>query len=174
VRRYARKPLRLAEAGQLLWAAQGVTHSEVLRTAPSAGALHPLRTYLVADRVESLVPGLYAYLPSKHCLRALAQACLLSDLTTATWGQDWVGSAAAALVLTADYAPTTARYGERGRRYVHIEVGHAAENAHLQATALGLSSAVVGAFDDRALAGLLGCGASERPLCLVAVGRAPE
>src|SRR3990172_7742041 len=38
VREYAGAPLTRADLGQLLWAAQGITGAEDLRTAPSAGA----------------------------------------------------------------------------------------------------------------------------------------
>lgn len=171
VRHYAPGPLSAAEAGQLLWAAQGITDPDGARTAPSAGGLHPLRAYLVAERVAALEPGIYAYLPARHRLRARGQGCRMASLAAATYGQDWIARAAAVLALTADDARTTARYGERGRRYVEIEAGNAVENAHLQATALGLGAVVVGAFDDAAIARVLGCDRRERPLCMLAVGR---
>jgi nitroreductase len=52
-----------------------------------------------------------------------------------------------------------------------MEVGHAAQNAFLQATALGLGAVVVGAFDDPAMKRLLGLPAEEEPLYLVPFGR---
>ncbi|MCD4840660.1 MAG: nitroreductase family protein [Methanosarcinales archaeon] len=36
------------------------------------------------------------------------------------------------------YERTTRKYGERGVRYMHMEVGHAAQNVYLQAVSLGL------------------------------------
>lgn len=48
IRDYQNTKLELAEIGQLLWAAQGVTDSRGFRTAPSAGALYPLELYVVA------------------------------------------------------------------------------------------------------------------------------
>jgi hypothetical protein len=42
VREFAATPLERAALGQLLWAAQGVTHGQGRRTTPSAGALYPL------------------------------------------------------------------------------------------------------------------------------------
>ncbi|MDY7042447.1 MAG: nitroreductase family protein, partial [Chloroflexota bacterium] len=49
LRHFQDAPLLEAELSQLLWAAQGitrVTHNFGLRTAPSAGALYPVETYL--------------------------------------------------------------------------------------------------------------------------------
>jgi len=170
VRSYGRRRLALEEAAQILWAAQGITHGEGGRTAPSAGGLHPLRAYLVAERVDGLEPGVYAYVARGHRLTEIVRARIVPDLAGAAWGQDWIAAAAAVLVLTAVYARTTDRYGDRGQRYVHMEVGHAAQNAHLQATALGLGAVVVGAFEDAAVAKLIGSDPRERPLCLLPVG----
>ncbi|MGD0695335.1 MAG: nitroreductase family protein [Terriglobia bacterium] len=46
VREFTREALTERELSQLLWAAQGITHAEGLRTAPSAGALYPLALYV--------------------------------------------------------------------------------------------------------------------------------
>ncbi len=63
VRAYSLEPLTLAEVSQLLWAAQGLTHPDGLRTAPSAGALYPLDIYLLAGNVMGLPVGVYHYQP---------------------------------------------------------------------------------------------------------------
>jgi len=46
--RWPAAPVTAAEAGQLLWLAQGVTDAKALCTAPSAVAAYPLMLYLVA------------------------------------------------------------------------------------------------------------------------------
>ena len=74
------------------------------------------------------------------------------------------------IVFTAVYERTTGKYGTRGQRYVHIEVGHAAQNVHLQAISLGLKTVPVGAFDDDYVSQLLGL-EEEVPLYVVVVGK---
>lgn len=73
-------------------------------------------------------------------------------------------------VFTAVYERTTKKYGKRGIPYVHIEVGHAAQNLFLQAQALGLSTVPVGAFRGDQLVEVLKLPASFQPLLLMPVG----
>jgi hypothetical protein len=57
VRTVSPDPLTLAQVGQLLWAAQGITSPDGFRTAPSAGALYPLELHLIAGAVTGLPVG---------------------------------------------------------------------------------------------------------------------
>jgi SagB-type dehydrogenase family enzyme len=171
VRDFQNTTLELAEIGQLLWAAQGITDSRGFRTAPSAGALYPLELYVVVGRVEGLAEGVYHYNPMNHQLMKTNDGDLQDALTQVALSQDCIENASAVFVFTADYERTTKKYGNRGIRYVHIEVGHAAENLFLQAEALGLSTVDVGAFNDDEVAKVLQLPADLRPLLLMPVGR---
>lgn len=73
------------------------------------------------------------------------------DLILATLGQNWVGKDSAVIVLSAVYERTTKKYGERGERYTHTEVGHVSQNIYLQAQSLNLGTVIIGAFYDRAV-----------------------
>jgi SagB-type dehydrogenase family enzyme len=167
VRSYRDEPLALADVAQLLWAAQGVTEpTRGLRTAPSAGALYPLDVYVVAAKVEGLAAGVYRYHPGTHSLTPVKDGDQRDALEEATARQ-----APAVLVISAVYERTTVKYGERGIRYVHMEAGHAAENALLQAVALGLGAVVMGAIDDDAVRQATGMSPTEQPLYVVPVGK---
>lgn len=173
VRTFTDAPLTVAEVSQLLWAAQGVTHADGLRTAPSAGALYPLTVYLVVGNVQALSQGIYTYQPQKHALLRVIVGDKRAELSAAALEQSWVQESAVVIVLSAIYERTTARYGERGRRYVHIEVGHAAQNIQLQAVSLNLGTVVVGAFDDRKVQRIMQLTTREVALSLMPVGRMP-
>jgi SagB-type dehydrogenase family enzyme len=170
-RSYAEAPLSLAEVAQLLWAAQGVTHSEGLRTAPSAGALYPLEVHLVAGEVSGLSPGVYRYDPERHRLFRQLEGDLRGALAEKALEQSWVAEAPALLVITAVVRRTARKYGRRAERYALIEAGHAAQNVYLQAEALGLGTVLVGAFEDEPLGRLLRLPPGERPIGLLPVGR---
>jgi SagB-type dehydrogenase family enzyme len=170
VRDYAGRQLGLDDVGQLLWAAQGVTSSDGGRTAPSAGALYPLEVYLVAGSVSGLDAGIYRYHPEEHELIPHASGDVRRALARSAVGQAWIVDAAAVLVITAVYERTRSKYGSRTERYVHVEVGHAAQNIYLQAESLGLGTVMVGAFQDRQVKRVLNLPAREAPLALMPVG----
>lgn len=170
LRDFASTPLELSELGQLLWAAQGITAARSFRTAPSAGALYPLEIFVVAGAVDGLTEGVYRYQPRSHRLEPIAGGDHRQALGQAALGQNWLADAPATIVIAAVYARSTHKYGERGLRYTHVEVGHAAQNLFLQATALGLGTVVVGAFRDDRVSQLLGLARDVRPLALMPVG----
>ena len=171
VRSYKTDPLDLIEISQLLWSAQGITTARGFRTAPSAGALYPLELYVVAGRIENLSPAIYKYSPSQHALLKIISGDKRTELSRAALRQGAIRKAPVVLLFCAVYERTTAKYGRRGIRYVHMEVGHAAQNVCLQAIALGLRTAVIGAFHDEAVKQISQLPTGEQPLYFVAVGR---
>lgn len=172
-RDFASKPLSIEQISQILWAAQGITdEAEGYRAAPSAGALYPLEIYAAVkeDGVENLKAGIYHYLPENHSLEVLSWEDLAGGLAEASLGQSFIADAPVSLVITADYSRTTQKYGERGRRYVYMEAGHAAENIYLQAEALDLGTVTVGAFHEEEIKDLLQIPAEYEPLYVMPVG----
>jgi len=191
-RRYESESLELADLGQLLWAAQGITRPMGesppgfswewrggMRTAPSAGALYPLELYAVVGDVEELEPGVYLYLPVEHALARVASpdpppAPAPDDrreaLSGAALRQLAIRNAPTVLVLAGVVERTAAKYGDRAERYVHIEVGAAAQNVYLECESLELGTVFIGAFDDEAVAGVLGLSGDERAYGMMPIG----
>jgi SagB-type dehydrogenase family enzyme len=113
---------------------------------------------------------MYHYEPKSHQLVRIASGDRRRELASAALHQVWLADAPAAVVITAVLRRTSAKYGDRAERYVHIEAGHAAENVCLQAVALGLGTADVGAFADAEAKRRLGLG-DEEPLLIIPVGK---
>ncbi len=173
IRTYADEPLSLADLSQLLWSAQGITNERGFRTAPSAGATFPLEMFVVVSRVEGLSKGIYHYKPFEHELEFLRADDVLEPLFRACLSQSMILEAGATLVFAAVFERTTARYGNRGERYVFNEIGHASQNVHLQAAALDLGTVVIGAYRDDEVEELLQLGDQYRVLYLMPVGKMP-
>lgn len=140
--------LSLSDISQILWVAQGITYPGGHRTALSAGALYALELFLVTGNINDLPKGVYGYLPEDHKFDRVLEGDKGNDLFGISLRQSAIKGASAVLVFSAVYDKTTVKNGDRGIRYVRIEVGHAAENAFLQAVALNLKTIVIGAFYD--------------------------
>ncbi len=172
-RSYSPKPLTLTQLSQILWAAGGKrvdTTTGASRTVPSAGALYPLEIFVLAGKVENLEKGLYLYHPIDHSLELLKGEDLREELRKSSWGQDFLAEAPVDLVVAAAPSRTTDVYGKRGKRYVHVEVGHVGQNIYLQAEALGLATCAVGAFDDDEVGKVLGLGKRLTPIYILPLG----
>ena len=150
--------------------AQGITHSEGLRTAPRAGALYPLEVYHVAGSVAAAARWHLPIRSERHQLARTVLGDHRRELAAAALYQACIARAPAVVVIAAVYRRTSTKYGDHAERYVHIEAGHAVENVCLQAVAVGLGTTIVGAFSDVEVKRLLGLG-EEEPLLLIPVGK---
>ena len=186
VRRYCAEALLLSQLSQILWSAQGITGGRMFRAAPSAGATYPLeivvfvgRQGVIASEVpmqsgqapEALQAGIYRYEADSHSLSLHKLGDLRPDLAGAALDQEFIIEAPVDIVICALYHRTSSRYGRRGERYVHIEVGHVSENIHLQTIALGLATVEVGAFHDEEVREILGMEERVRPLYIMPLGK---
>lgn len=165
VRQFQDTPLTDAQIGQLLWAAQGITHPDGLRTAPSAGALYPLEVYAATQN------GLFRYQPDDHSLERVLDHDPRPDLHQAALHQDPVLNAPLVIVINAVFARTAQRYGDaRTPQYVYLEAGHAAQNILLQAVAMELGAVPIGAFYEDQIIEALSLPPEQTPLYLIPVG----
>jgi SagB-type dehydrogenase family enzyme len=176
-RSFQPEPLSLANVSFLLWAATGIQRTEKgyeFRTAPSAGALYPVETYLVANNVEGLEQGLYHYNIPDHALEELKLASLGEGLASAALGQKMLAAAPAALVWTGVFARSKWKYAQRAYRYVYLEAGHIAENLALSAASVGLGACHIGAFFDDEVNQVIGVDSVEESVVYLSVVGHPK
>lgn len=149
-REFSGQPLTQDQIAALCWAAQGISDLvQGFRTTPSAGALYPLTVFIIDP------DGLHEYEPKGHVLKKLQAGDLRRPLQAAALDQPAVGAAPVCMVLTMDVSRLASRYGARAERYSLLEVGHAAQNVLLQATALGLVGVPIAALDESQAAKVL-------------------
>lgn len=163
-RQLAPRRLTPVEVGSLLWAGQGITSPDGLRTAPSAGALYPTTLTLVDHR------GVWRYEPGDHALTLVREGDHRARLAAAALGEEAVAEGPATIAVTADPAALAPRYRSRSARYCTLEAGHVAQNILLEAVALGLAAVPVGAFDDDGVRAVVELPPEHLALYLVPVG----
>ncbi len=174
VRRFSSGAISQSQLSQLLWATQGISDSRSkLRTIPSAGASYPLETFVVCgiNGVEDIAEGIYRYNVGSHSLTQHYAGDVRPELAKAALDQQFIYQAPVDIVICALYERTARIYGERGERYVHMEVGHAGQNIYLQATALGLATVAIGAFYDEQVSQVLRLDEPLKPLYIMPVGK---
>jgi len=124
---------------------------EAINLAPSAGDLQAYEVVVVKDPV------------------------LKEELARAASGQDFVSEAPVCFVFVAYPERSSKKYGKRGSELYCIQDATIATTyAMLAATALGLSSTWVGAFDEEAAGRAVGATRNKRPIAILPVGYGAE
>ena len=166
--------LPLGTLSSLLWSTQGITAIEeewYFRAAPSAGALYPIETYILARAVEGLEQGIYHFRPHMFDLEFIKSGDFATLLADAALGQDLIREAQATFIWTAVVARSKWKYRQRAYRYIYMDAGHIGQNLYLAGTAAGLGVCAVGAFFDDQVNDLIGIdGAEETTVYLASVG----
>ena len=168
-------PISKRDLSQLLWAADGLTGGSEgygFRSAPSAGALYPVETYVVANRIDGLDSGIYHYDADSHELELVKSGDFREEISEAALGQVMCSDAAVVFVWTIVFDRCARKYGERANRYVFLDAGHIAQNLLLAAEALGFGACPIAAFRDSAVNEVVGAdGKMESAGYMAAVGR---
>lgn len=171
VRTYSGKPMELAELAALCASSAGKGEGGFALDPLLSGSAPLELTVLVRD-VKTLAPGLYRYHAKTRELELVrtgdfAQACMKACLE-----QEFCGTANAVFFKTIDWDSLAYPDGDRGYRYACLRAGFVGGGLYLQATALGLGACGVGAFEDGAVAQILGLDpAKEVCLYITAVGK---
>lgn len=163
VRKYQDRIIEIEKISQILWSAQG--EKGLKRTVPSAGATYPLEIYVILKD-----KGYFHYDFQKHVLKLITEENISKALARESWDQKFIEEAYLNVLICADYSRTTKRYGERGIRYVYMEVGHCAQNIHLESIALGLVSVPIGAFQDEGVKKVMKLPGNIDPLYIIPIG----
>ena len=174
-RDFKAEPISQRELALLIWACQGVTEKisgYLLRTAPSAGALYPVETYLVINRVDGIESGIYHWNILEQALEQIRAGDFSRQIEQAALGQDMCRYASVVFVWSAIFARSAYKYSDRGYRYIFMDAGHICQNLYLACEDLGLGCCAIGAFFDDEVDELMGFDSDqEASIYLCAVGK---
>jgi len=174
IRNFSTRSISKSQLSYLLWASTGIQRKEngfEFRTAPSAGALYPIETYLASNNVDNMEKAVYHYSIESHSLEELQKGDFGDSICQAALGQRMFVGAAVIFIWTAIFERSKWKYSERAYRYVYLDAGHIVQNLVLSATSIGLGSCQVGAFFDDEMNQIIGIdGIKESVIYLTAVG----
>lgn len=128
--------------------------AEVLKKiSPSAGGLHPVEAYVLAQRIEGVPAGLYHYHPVRHALEPLAamdttQTAELAMRMVAD--QDWFVDAPMLIVLAARVERNFWKYRNHAKAYraLLLDAGHLSQSFYTLATDAGMPAFVTAAINE--------------------------
>lgn len=174
VREFSPQPIATHDLAYLLWASTGLQRTEMgapFRTAPSAGALYPIETYVIINRGFAIDAGIYHYNIREHALERIREGAFGRDIGKAALGQNMCTQAAAVFIWTAVFDRSKCKYQERAYRYIYMEAGHIAENLALACVSRGLGSCHIAAFFDAEAEAMVAVdGVQEGVLYMTALG----
>ena len=160
---YTEEMMTQAQLALMLWSSQGIQSMRrkgnvaTFRPVPSGGARHPFELYIAVRHVEGLEPGFYHYVPTedigekKVTIEYLGP--LFDDYETKMndllVGQKWATKAPVILFISCMPYRAEWRYNDAAHRVMLIDLGHVGQNLMLSATALGLGSCCLAAYDQK-------------------------
>lgn len=180
-RLYNEKPICLAELSYLLWATQGISHTNnaglTFRTVPCSGATHTFETYLLLRNIEGIQKGVYRYLPVEHKLLFMSKLeDIESRIDALTLDQPFVPRFASKAAVLFIWSTTPYRsewkYDISAHKKILIDVGHVCQNLYLASESIGAGTCAIGIYDQEHIDRLLGLdGDEEFVIYLAAVGK---
>lgn len=175
LRRFSNAQVSLADLAVMLWGAQGITAqagSHLFRTAPSAGALYPVETYIIVHNVEKLQKGIYHFDVRSFQLELIDEGDFSRQVAAAFLDQEFMAQAAVNVIWTAVATRNMSKYGDRGGRYLMLDAAHICQNLIIAAEAVNCGSCPIAAFYDDEVTNLLDIdGFTELPVYAASIGK---
>ncbi len=107
-----------------------------------------IETYIIAQAIDGLAPGVYYYAPRSRTLRLVRSGQFKAMSHHFCLGQELGLRASAVVVHVSDIRAAVTKYGDRAYRYLHLDAGHLGERLNLAAVANGTGASGVGGFFD--------------------------
>lgn len=180
IREFCDRPIELDSFATLIrgtWGQTGILDGGVFggllaKTSPSAGARHPIESYVITWRVRGLKPGLYHYSVRRDGLELLRPGDFRRAAVRTASGQKWIEGAAFLVILTAVADRVYWKYPSADAyRLFLLDAGHLAQTFSLLAAAAGLGSFTTAAIQESVIEKLIGLdGTTEFPLYLCGAG----
>ena len=130
-------------------------------------------TYLIIFNVTGLDEGIYRYLPVDNSLLFESyQNSLSKKITEATFGQSFIGTAAAVFIWTTIPYRVEWRYDIAAHRVIAIDAGHVCQNLYLACEAIDSGTCAIAAYDQEKMDKLINVdGKDEFVIYLAPVGK---
>ncbi|MEE4195405.1 MAG: SagB/ThcOx family dehydrogenase [Anaerolineae bacterium] len=150
-RKFTEQSLTLEELAFLCWSVMGVheigpNNVWTKRTSPSGGARHPFETYLVVQRVEGLVPGIYRYSGLRNQLMLVKAGDDYCQYLGENAMQGFVKNSAVIFIWTIIPYRHEWRYMFTSAKPCAMDMGHYCQNLYLAAESIGAGTCAMASY----------------------------
>ena len=142
-----------------------------VRFTPSGGGLQPWEVYVISNNIDGIQQGLYHYSAKDHSLVQLQLGQMRDKVSEIGFGTEFLHYSNFVCCVTCVPSRFMWKYGLRGYRIAHFDVGVLIQAMWLAATALKLRSLPLSGFREDTLVEFLGVDSQEEfPMIMFAVG----
>ena len=165
-RRFRQEPITYAEVSTILSNTAGAINSDYrMQQTPALN-----QPYLIANAVDGLRPGTYAFHRELGALEPLRTGDFRNEAGHLGLGQELAADASLNIYFLTDLERVLDAYGDRGYRVAQLEASIAAGKMYLAAYALGLGATGLTFFDDAVTEFFSPHAAGKSVMFLIAIG----
>lgn len=132
------------QLSRLLWYSHGLSGAEFRGPTPSAGGLQAIELYLVNWQPCWLPAGVYHYNRCDHTLAQIREGAIREEWQTCVPSLRNLREGGLLWLIVGDSFRVSAKYGDRGDRFLLLEAGHLMQNLCLVSASLKLSTVPLG------------------------------
>lgn len=126
-------------------------------TVPSAGGRYSSSIYLLSFNVMGIEPAVYYWDPFERHLALIKKGDVRKELKEGLLDayRKEADSCSFAILLTSNINQTCSKYGDRGYRFVCLDVGYISQNLYLTSNHLNLATRAIGGFYDNVISKII-------------------
>lgn len=177
IRNFNKNPITKQEISEILYYSGGIINGDSIeslddsrRGYPSAGARYPIEIYLSISNCKEIPKGVYHYNVISHSLELMIKGDQSKKINKFV-NQEMVESAPITFILSGVLNRTQVKYGNRGYRYILLDMGHLAQNIYLSSDNLNIGCCTIGGFSDNDINEFLDFTENEQVLYMGVLGK---
>ena len=105
------------------------------RAVPSAGGKYSINIYIAVFNVKGLKKGIYYYNSTQNCLQLIRKGDFRKEIESLYITESSVYSSSFIMFHVVDLERTCNKYGDRGYKLIHMDMGHISQNLYLVSSA---------------------------------------
>jgi|GEM_PF-1513995 len=128
-----------------------------IATVPSAGGRYSSSIYLLSFNIIGIEPGVYYWDPFERHLALIKEGDYRIELKDGLFdiNREDANNCSFAIILTSNINQTCSKYGDRGYRFLWLDIGCISQNFYLTSNHLDLATRAIGGYYDDSISKII-------------------